>query len=78
MYYSIRELILLQGEESLEDVGEEVEEEGAALQKYGNCLSQIFLSSTSNFFKIKTKIKKNKIQIKTRSSMKMLMKWKPN
>jgi len=38
-------------EEGLKDVGEEVEEEGPALEKYGICLSKLFPSSISNFFK---------------------------
>ena len=40
-------------EEGLKDVGEEVEEEGPALEKYGICLSKIFPSSIPNFFKMK-------------------------
>ena len=50
----------LSREEGLEDVGEEIEEEGPALEKYGNCLSKNVPSSIPNFFKMKPvkKIKK--------------------
>ena len=52
-------------EEGLEVVGEEFEEEGPALEKYGICLRKISPSSIPSFFKIKAvkKIKENKIQI---------------
>ena len=63
-------------EKGLEDIREKFEEKGAALKMYGIVNISLLQLQTSS--KQKQKSKKNKIQIQNRSSMKMLMKWKPN